>query len=824
MATITEVAAQPESSYTHIDALLARGPGWNWLAPERTVLRYTFALAPGDPNLTADKLTGGLTVFNAAQQAAVVSALALIGSLTGITFATTADGTLADLHFAAGNLTAPSNSGLSSWNVGYGLSGTQAINYTADAWVYLDNVEFAASNGTPTPGSVGFEVLLHELGHAMGLKHPFEGGVTLPDDQDDTSYTLMSYDHVGGPYADFRPFDIAALMFLYGGDGLGGALGHSTTGRYLLGTASADALAGGDGNDVLEGGAGDDSLQGGAGNDIARYNGAQGLYTITTVTGGYRISGPEGMDFLAFIERARFSDGTITLGGGVSPPTGTLTVVGTPQQGTLLTVTSTIADADGLGTLSYRWQAEGTSGWADIASATTTGFTPLETQIGQRLRVVGSYTDGGGSAEVVFGTASAAVANVNDAPTGAVAIAGVPLENDFLVASSTIADADGLGTLAWRWQSSSDGNVWTDVAGASSFEIRLGDGQVGRFMRAVASYTDGHGTAEQVASPATAKVANINDPPMGSVALSGLAEQGQTLTGTATLADNDGLGTLLYEWQSSPSGLAWSVIAGATSSQLIIGQPQVGQQLRLLVRYIDGQGTSESVPSPASTAVLGVLNGSGGDDELQGSAFADRISGEAGYDLLTGGGGDDRLIGGAGVDTASYSGPRANYLVQPTGTGVRATSGSEGNDQLSGIERITFADGALAFDLDGAAGTVARFLGAVFGRESVVNQRYAGIGLELLDGGMTPGKLMTLALETRLGPGYSAAAEVALLYKNVVGIDAPAPELAYWVGTLTSGQYTPLTLGLLAAEHPLNLLNIGLIGLVQTGLAYTLDS
>ena len=47
---------------------------------------------------------------------------------------------------------------------------------------------------------------------------------------------------------------------------------------------------------------------------------------------------------------------------------------------------------------------------------------------------------------------TAAVLNINDAPTGAVSIAGVPTEAQVLTASNTLADDDGLGAISYQWQ------------------------------------------------------------------------------------------------------------------------------------------------------------------------------------------------------------------------------------------------------------------------------------------------------------------------------------------------------------------------------------
>ena len=821
MATLDQVSAQPFANLNHIDALLASGPGWNWFAPTRTTLYYTFALS-GDYSVDAGKISGPVSAFNAAQQAAVVAALNDLAAITGITFTATADESAADLHFGATNVTGAGVTGLCSWNVSYSFSGNTVTNYTADARIYLDNAEFAGTTGSPSVGSAGYQILLHEIGHAMGLKHPFEGAVTLPAAQDNTAYTLESYTAVGGPYSSYRPYDIAALMWLYGGDGLGGQLGHSTTGRYTVGTDLADTLLGGAGNDVFDGGSGNDQLTGGSGSDTARFSGNRALYTITAVAGGFQVSGPDGTDTLTGIERARFADQLVQLqAGGNTPPTGALGITGVAAQGTALSITSTLADADGLGALSYRWQASsnGTS-WTDIAAAVAASFTPGEAQVGKLLRVLGSYVDGQGNAEAVTSAATAAVANLNDAPSGIVLVSGNAQQGHVLSATNNIMDADGLGLVSYRWQSSANGGAWADIAGASGATLTPAEAQVGLNVRAVASYGDGHGTAESVASQATAAVLNTNDPPTGAVAINGLAEQGASLAATAALADLDGLGAIALEWQVSANGSSWAAISGATQASFVLGAAQVGQLVRVLARYTDGHGSAEAVASAASANVLGVLTGSAAADQLEGTAFADRLSGLAGNDRLAGHGGADVLDGGLGVDTAVFERVRADYVVGAGGTSVRALSGGEGSDTLVSIERLKFSDRGLAFDLNGAAGITARILGAVFGRDAVGNQLYAGIGLAELDAGRSRDALVQLALDVRLGVGFTVADEVRLLYRNLANVDPSNDELNFWTNQVKAGVYDTATLAWYAASLALNANQINLVGLAESGLGF----
>ena len=109
---------------------------------------------------------------------------------------------------------------------------------------------------------------------------------------------------------------------------------------------------------------------------------------------------------------------------------------------------NTLADEDGLGAISYQWQRDG----VDIAGATNATYTTVQADVGAALTVVASYTDAYGTAESVASTATAAVTNVNDPPTGAVSIDNTtPAEGDVLSASNTLADEDGLGTISYQW-------------------------------------------------------------------------------------------------------------------------------------------------------------------------------------------------------------------------------------------------------------------------------------------------------------------------------------------------------------------------------------
>ena len=323
MATVTEVRSTTLSGLNHIDALLNNLPNWNYQTSGGNNLYYSFSTTAGLESGNSAILSAP-QAFSAAQQTAARGAMNYLSQLTGIRFTETSDGNAAQVHFANANISGANTTGLDSSRYSYSYDSNNVVTrFTAGTWVYLDNAEWAGMNANLAAGTQGYETLLHELGHAMGLKHSFEGAIRLPAATDNTAYTLMSYTHSGGVHSTFGEYDIAALKWLYGGDGLGGALGVNSTGggRYFTGTGLADTLNGTAANDMLEGGAGNDALNGGAGTDTAFYNGLHSAYTVAQLSAGsWRVSGAQGTDTLSSIEQLRFSDGTFAIGSTTPPP------------------------------------------------------------------------------------------------------------------------------------------------------------------------------------------------------------------------------------------------------------------------------------------------------------------------------------------------------------------------------------------------------------------------------------------------------------------------------------------------------------------------
>jgi len=114
-------------------------------------------------------------------------------------------------------------------------------------------------------------------------------------------------------------------------------------------------------------------------------------------------------------------------------------------------------------------------------------------------------------------------------------------------------------------------------------------------------------------------------------------------------------------------------------------------------------------------------------NEIFGTNDADRITGTAGGDRIIAGNGDDFLIGGAsadildggaGIDTAGYAGLVRAYGVGRGSGSFNAVSGGPegGTDSLTSIERLSFLDGTLDLNPNGAAAQIYRLYDAALDR------------------------------------------------------------------------------------------------------------
>ncbi|GGK18211.1 DUF4214 domain-containing protein [Salinarimonas ramus] len=215
---------------------------------------------------------------------------------------------------------------------------------------------------------------------------------------------------------------------------------------------------------------------------------------------------------------------------------------------------------------------------------------------------------------------------------------------------------------------------------------------------------------------------------------------------------------------------------------------------------IDGFGDRDTligVEQVRGTDFADRLMGDGADNRLRGLDGADELAGAGGNDRLEGGRGDDAIDGGAGRDAAVFSGARGEYAVTSGAAGLivsDTTSGRDGIDRLTNVERLVFTDSTLAFDFDGTAGQAYRLYQAAFARTP--DQGGVSFWTNAFDRGEQD--LIGAATFFLASPEFAAtygspgtvsdAAFVALLYQNVLGRGPDDGGNAFWLGELAGGR------------------------------------
>lgn len=225
MTTYTQLSGD-----NSVDALLLDFPTWNSISPaEGNTVYYTFDGGGGNTSVSGNSL------FNSNMESAASQILTHAGSITGINFVETSNSSLARIFFYGGFL-----SGNTAGTAYYSSSGGSLSVST----IYLDTDTFF-SNLSPTAGTQGYETLLHEVGHSLGLDHPHQD-IILTDEPDNTNYTVMSYTDAGSYKSQFQTLDVGALNWIYGADGIRGDWGINSVNGPTLGGGGGGGGGGSD--------------------------------------------------------------------------------------------------------------------------------------------------------------------------------------------------------------------------------------------------------------------------------------------------------------------------------------------------------------------------------------------------------------------------------------------------------------------------------------------------------------------------------------------------------------------------------------------------
>jgi uncharacterized delta-60 repeat protein len=368
--------------------------------------------------------------------------------------------------------------------------------------------------------------------------------------------------------------------------------------------------------------------------------------------------------------------------------TGSVTITGTARQGQSLTAANTLADVDGLGTISYQWKADGTA----ISGATAAIYTLTQEQVGKVITVTASYTDWQGTAEAVSSVATVAVASANSEPiardTPVSAIEDTLLSGRFLA-----VDPDG-DTLSYRIVQgpehgtvslSSDGSFLyrpaSNFNGLDSFQYMASDGQL-----------------ESNEATVSLNVQAVNDAPLGTGKTWTISEDTSLVLspevfGFRDVDAADSLQAVRFTIIASKGNILLNGEAVTVGQEIAVSELQAGHlvytplangfgapYVNLRFQVSDGQEFSRASymlsvkVNPVRDDL--VLYGTDGNDTINGDLIdvgsLDQLYGLAGNDRLIGRYARDTIVGGTGADTI-YGGDGSDILKFAAGDSGQVT-------------------------------------------------------------------------------------------------------------------------------------------------------
>jgi len=669
---------------------LLSGTSWSGKNAQNApvILTYSFATQIPDYLRSGGYSSEGIasfTPFSSTEQAVARSALQKWADVSGIQFVEVTTG-VGELVFSKLDFSL-------FWqlrdSIGYTFLGDRSIGATE------------ASSAAP-PGDVLIDldyatnpyVLLHEIGHALGLKHPFEGTTRLESSLDNHAYTVMSYT------GDFRSvlgaLDVQAVQSMYGNASSDGTnlaswswnstaatltqIGKPTndtifgTGQRdivrgeggddrIAGYAGDDRLDGGSGNDLLFGGDGDDVLVGGPGNDILIGGNSHTDPNTAGDIADYSSSASSiDVDLNARWEGSVYRE-AVASGSDIGIDTlyGIRRIVGSTSgdviRGSYLADILLGGGGDdilrGNGGTDTLDGGAGAADWVDLSNNSAEVWLTLK---GETDATVVTYDRG-------YGTNKGTVRNIENVLGGS--------GNDRLSGDGLANELHGLGGDDFL-----EGRAGNDVlrGGVGKDVLDGGDGVD------LADYSD----------KTVAVVVTLSGAADVIVTVGGVAED--TIRNIENVAGGSADDVLVGDSQANElRGLGGNdILRGGLGNDVLDGGVGTGDW----ADYIDKTAAVSVTLNGALNATV-TVGGVAEDtirniENVQGGSGNDVLVGDDQANELRGLGGNDVLDGGAGIDTAAFAATKANYTLLGW-KGQLGVIGADGSDRLTNIEKLQFA-------------------------------------------------------------------------------------------------------------------------------------
>ena len=475
-------------------------------------------------------------------------------------------------------------------------------------------------------------------------------------------------------------------------------------------------------------------------------------------------------------------------------PSGAVVIVGTPIPGAVLTASNTLTDADGLGAITYTWKA------GTITLGTGSSYTLRQADLGRTVTVTASYTDGGNTTETVTSAPTAPVGGVNNAPVGANAVSVTNEDTPLTATLPSATDSDGDTITYTRATSPANGTATVTATGNFTYTPAANYAGPDSF-----SYTVSDGRGGSNAYTVSLTVNPVNDAPVASdSALAATA--GTASRGILSATDIDSA-TLTYTIVTAPG--RGSVALGTNGNYTYTPNPNLNGPDSFTFRANDGSANSNIATVSISVAAAGgIFTGTPGDDLIEASV------------------GNDRIAGGPGLDVVRFAHRRAEALISSSSESIQV-QGPQGQNTLTGVERVWFADRRLAFDLapQERGGQAALALGVLL-PAALANPTITGLVLGMIDGGMDiTGLYQWLderGLLAALAGSTSPASIARMAAVNVLRTEPPGPLVDLLAGFMDgrSATYTPAQFLGIVANLPVNHIAVDLVGLQQSGLGF----